>query len=768
MKIKDFILIFFLFMILLSGTAVNALSDDVVDDAVSEMDSIDESISVDDEIIYEDPGDETINTSNCECCSFIIQENDETVFAFRQDSPLNGHGIKINLQNWHGLSVLKQEIDTQVTYFFHGIITENGWVIGQGGSQYDSPSRSIENIAASMVTNNDISPASLNSVKNILANFNYGHFVIKAPDGRYGMAFSNTYVTGVLQPGEFMVIPNYYSGHYKGNYRDYGSNLVDAIINICSYETSGENRRDLISYDYKTHETANGLYKGVDVYATNDNGHNVGRNTAGIVTHFYYNGQYYPPSVIPQNPGKLYVATHIFQNQAVGNAIELIEGITYSAVAKESSVHYKIKHISNENTVVFDFGENVEFIKADVSHGSYNWDNQQHKLIWNLPALNEAKDIIITFKTKVRGNYNIHAFIQSISEENNMNYYATDYGAVIDVKNVTKYYGGDEKLNIYLKDTHGVPLVGESVSVSINGVSYSRTVSNTGLASLAINLNSGEYDVIVSYDVDVGKNKTQIKVIVKTTLFSSDIEKFYKNDTQFYASFLDTKGNLLKNSKVNFNVNGVIYTRNTDNNGVAKLNINLIPKTYVISTINPISGEILANTIIVKSVLVENRDLVKYCRNNSQYTVKLLNGQGESICSGKVVTFNINGVFYNRTTNESGIAQLNINLNPGDYIITASYNGASVSNYIIVLTRLITNDLSMNYKDNSKFKAIVLNEHGGIASGEIVTFNINGVFYDRIVDSTGLAKLNINLMSGKYVITTTWNKYSKSNVITIT
>ena len=45
MKIKDFILIFFLFMILLSGTAVNALSDDVVDDAVSEMDSIDESIS---------------------------------------------------------------------------------------------------------------------------------------------------------------------------------------------------------------------------------------------------------------------------------------------------------------------------------------------------------------------------------------------------------------------------------------------------------------------------------------------------------------------------------------------------------------------------------------------------------------------------------------------------------------------------------------------------------------------------------------------------
>ena len=116
---------------------------------------------------------------------FVIQENDETVYGFRQDAPLNGYGYKVNSQSWNGLNVLKQEIDTQYTYFFHCIITENGWVIGQGGSQYDSDSRSIEQIAGQIVVNNDIAPDYLRRVRNILAPYDYGHFFIKAPVVRF-------------------------------------------------------------------------------------------------------------------------------------------------------------------------------------------------------------------------------------------------------------------------------------------------------------------------------------------------------------------------------------------------------------------------------------------------------------------------------------------------------------------------------------------------------------------------------------------------------
>ena len=48
----------------------------------------------------------------------------------------------------------------------------------------------------------------------------------------------------------------------------------------------------------------------------------------------------------------------------------------------------------------------------------------------------------------------------------------------------------------------------------------------------------------------------------------------------------------------------------------------------------------------------------------------MIDGEGNPV-SGVNITMNINGVFYNRTTNENGTARLNINLPPGEYILTA-------------------------------------------------------------------------------------------------
>ncbi|WP_407424714.1 Ig-like domain repeat protein [Methanobrevibacter sp.] len=758
------LLIIFLFCL----NAVNAsdINETSSDDNFLYQDGILYDV-INDEILYEQPtSDKTINKSEWECCSFVIQEADETVYGFRQDSPLNGHGYEVNSQNWNGLNILKQEIDTQSTYFFHCIITENGWVIGQGGSQYDSSSRSIEQIAGQIVVNNDISPDYLKRIKNILAPYGYGHFFIKAPDGRYGISFYNTYLTGTLQIGQYMVIPNEIRYHIKGNYKDYSLNPVDALIMVCSYDDSGINRRNLMTYDYKVHDTVNGQYYGVDVYATNDNGRNVGLNTAKIVTHFYYKGQYYPPSVIPQNPGKLYVGTHIFENRPTGKVINFLRGDQSVLVNSEITVEYRIQHITSAQTVVFNLGNDVDFVGVVSNYGTYTYNSQEHAIYWQIPGVFDGKHIIITLKPKKVGYYNIHCHIPGISEVNNFAYYATDYGVRLYADNVEKYMGGPQRLYIYLKDKYDSSLVGEKVAVTVNGQTYYPIVKDTGYASLAINLGPGEYNVNVKYDGKFDNAKCDAKVLVKTTLSAQDIVKYYKNDTQFYASFLDKNGNTLKNSNVQFNINGVFYTRTTDKNGVAKLNINLNPGKYIITSINLDTGEMMANSILVKSVLVENNDLVKYYRNDSQYTVKVLDGQGNPL-KGAKVDFNINGVFYTRTTNESGIAKLNINLYPDVYIITATYNGQSVSNKIKVLTRLVSSDLSMEYKDGSKFKVTVLDGQGKISSGENVTFNINGVFYNRTTDNNGMAALTINLMPGKYIITSYWESYTKFNYITV-
>ena len=157
----------------------------------------------------------------------------------------------------------------------------------------------------------------------------------------------------------------------------------------------------------------------------------------------------------------------------------------------------------------------------------------------------------------------------------------------------------------------------------------------------------------------------------------------------------------------------------------------------------------------------------KFFRNASQYTVKLIKPDGKVAGAGEKVTFNINGVFYERTTNESGIAKLNINLEPKDYIITAEYNGCRVSNKIKVLPTLKANELTKKCGTPSPFTAKLVDGTGKPQANAKITFNINGVFYERTTNESGIAKLNINLQQGKYIITSSYNGVNIANTVTV-
>ena len=77
-------------------------------------------------------------------------------------------------------------------------------------------------------------------------------------------------------------------------------------------------------------------------------------------------------------------------------------------------------------------------------------------------------------------------------------------------------------------------------------------------------------------------------------------------------------------------------------------------------------------------------DLIKDYKNASQYSVQILH-DGKSVGPGKEVTFLVNGIHYTRLTDENGVATLNINLKPGNYIIYAEYKSCKNYNNILVL-----------------------------------------------------------------------------------
>ncbi|WP_299521858.1 Ig-like domain-containing protein [uncultured Methanobrevibacter sp.] len=359
---------------------------------------------------------------------------------------------------------------------------------------------------------------------------------------------------------------------------------------------------------------------------------------------------------------------------------------------------------------------------------------------------------------------------EAISSDNDISKPKTS--TIISSPPVEMYYKDGSKLIATLTDNNNNmhhPISNAKVIININGINYTRITNSNGQAILSLNLESGEYIANVIFEgCDFYHSASSIsKINIKSTINGGDLTKYYKNSSQYYAKFSDNHGNPIVNQEVNFNINGVFYTRTTNSNGLAKLNINLNPGHYIITAHNPKTNEEKSNKVTVLPTISANSNLVKYYKNKKAYSVYLHNPNG-SYSKYTNVSFNINGVFYTRTSDNTGYASLNINLNPGHYIITAIHNNCLVSNNITVKSTIESKDLEMNYKDGSVFKAFITDNQGKpVGAGENITFNINGVFYNKITNLNSIASLNINLNPGEYIITTYHNNTQIGNKILI-
>ena len=398
-----------------------------------------------------------------------------------------------------------------------------------------------------------------------------------------------------------------------------------------------------------------------------------------------------------------------------------------------------------------DISGSIEVTSGDVKESEFVFDNGKYE--FDVDGADYNTIVTVKVGNEVQ-NVTINTLIKT----------------VLNASDIVMYYSGGTRYVVVLTDIDGNPLANQLITIILNGVSYNRTTNENGSVSIGLNLNSGQYNVSAIYisqlENYLDSNITNT-ITVLSTIEGNDLVKVFRNATQYYAKFVDFNGTPLVNAVVSFNINGVFYNRTTNASGIAKLNINLPQGEYILTAINPATNEMYTNIVKVIPTITENTNLVKYYRNASQYVVRLIGSDGNPVGAGEIVTFNINGVFYNRTTNASGHAKLNINLHPGDYIITAEYNGCRESNNIKVLPLLSAKDMTMSYMDGSQFEAKLVDGQGKPYSGQSITFNINGVFYQRTTDIDGIARLNIRLMSGQYIITSSYNGANIANKITI-
>ena len=281
------------------------------------------------------------------------------------------------------------------------------------------------------------------------------------------------------------------------------------------------------------------------------------------------------------------------------------------------------------------------------------------------------------------------------------------------------------------------------VIFNVNGVNYTKELVN-GKASIGINLNPGNYTITTFYHYTDGLATKTNNIEVLSTILANDVVKFFRNGTQYCAKFLDGCGSPLVNASVTFNINGVLYKKQTDYEGIARLNINLFPGKYILTAMHP-DGLMYGYNITVLST-IHGDDIVKFFRNGTQYCAKFLDGCGSPLVNASV-TFNINGVFYKKQTDDNGMARLNINLFPGEYILTAIHlNGEEKANIIKVLTTISAEDISLIENKSGVF---VLKTHDGARN---VSITINGVEYIVQTDDGGVATLNVSLSKGNHAV----------------
>ena len=375
------------------------------------------------------------------------------------------------------------------------------------------------------------------------------------------------------------------------------------------------------------------------------------------------------------------------------------------------------------------------------------------------------------------GDYNVdvnylgdNKYLSSTNAANFTVSKVSDYNMTVDIADIVK--GENATITVTIpEDGTG------SVIVTINGTDYKGTVIK-GIAKVIIpDLDEGTYKVVTFY---TGDNKYDSMIVngtitvnknTITTLIMNDVVKYFRGSQKLTAKLVDAIGNPIANATVYFTINGKVYAKITDENGMASMGIGLVPNEYKVSAVfngTKDHDKSTANaTVTVKSTILGN-DTTLYFLNGTKYVAKFLDSDGKAL-TNTTVKFNINGVFYTRVTDENGMASLNIRLDPKLYIITA-YNpvtGEQRANEVTVLPRIIAEDLSMKYLDGSSFNATLVDGQGKAVAGVNITFNVNGVFYHKTTDANGVARLNIRLMPGDYIITSTYDKCWASNKITI-
>ena len=298
------------------------------------------------------------------------------------------------------------------------------------------------------------------------------------------------------------------------------------------------------------------------------------------------------------------------------------------------------------------------------------------------------------------------------------------------------------------------------VKVTVPDDAEGNVTVKIGNTTKIVNVTGGENIINVSgigegtHDVEViysGDDKYKSKTVTTTvTVFKSinskdQMSRGWNSPYDYQAEFLDKNGNLLKNTEVQFIVDGKTYTVKTDDQGIGYLKAGLGVGSHDVTAVNPATGEKTTAKVTIVKRLVENKDVTMDFYSGKYFVVRAIGDDGKPVGEGEFVDIFVNSRHYSVRTDKNGYAKLKIELNPNTYKVVAEYKKTKVTNKLVVKQTLKLVKSTVKVKKGKKLvlQAKLKWSNGKAIKGKKIVFKLNGKKYTAKTNSKGIAKVTI-------------------------
>ena len=331
---------------------------------------------------------------------------------------------------------------------------------------------------------------------------------------------------------------------------------------------------------------------------------------------------------------------------------------------------------------------------------------------------------------------------------------------------------------VTLKTKDGEAITGK-VSLTVGNRIFSIDVKD-GSGSLVLGkMAVGNYTYEVKYNGTYNYSQAsydgEFKVVddlLDANLISNNLTKYYSGSDKLVILLTNSNGKAFPSQVIIVKLNSKEYTLITDSKGMASLDVDLNPGKYNASIVYPQTDKYHAASLKVTVTVLstaEGMDVKKMYGSGTQYFAIFTDSNGKALGNTNI-TFKISDKSYKIATLPNGIAKINVNFKPGEYVISCvnPLTKQKLSNKISIYYPIMGKDSSNYDGSKTKYKVRIYTlDLKPVGKGKTVKFKVNGKTYKVKTDKNGYAKLAIKLKPKKYTVTVTYSKYKISNKITV-